>query len=622
MIRSDQRRLWTRCWQTTTLRPGPERAFPTYTDAEAAFKYFVKNMGRIEISRDEPSDDRWLDRVYFQVPKECRLLTEDTKTALKADIDRTSREDKLKQFVFEWTNKLGYEMGLQELLTSFAPYRVLDIYREHLKTFSFYLAIIINVLILTGIDHEDKYDADPRSNVASTEGEPTPYNLVDFGNIQTRGWRTVPVCEGFSFPCTDKVAYIPDKVYNIITLCGIAQTSCSTINFILFMLATGPMKIRDRWKAWHEAKEDDAKLANSNHDRLPFTASEYISLRRRYGLWYFVKSTFYLLQDSRVLWQIMYIAFTVLGNTVSIFFFCVHTLDILNRDASLKSVLLAITTPIKTIVKTGVLSLMVMYVFTLLAFVIFHDHFNPGDAKQDNLCNSIVQCFAFTLYSGFISAEMWAETGLSDLWPKHPYGVSHAPEMNDMRMFVARMFYDLFFFLLIGVVLIGGVLFGIILDAFSEIRTTKQEKDKNQRSMCFVCEIDRDKFDKDGAGFNPHVKGVESDHNMWNYLFFIIYLRDYVAPEDYNGPESYVAEMLPLNMRPGDESDVKWMPNGDALVLAGQSQGDSDIESDLSRRVEQLQEDLASIRKENELTGATVTELLDQLKRMEQNLTT
>jgi hypothetical protein len=38
--------------------------------------------------------------------------------------------------------------------------------------------------------------------------------------------------------------------------------------------------------------------------------------------------------------------------------------------------------------------------------------------------------------------------------------------------------------------------------------------------------------------------------------------------------------------------------------------------------VEQLQEDLASIRKENELTGATVTELLDQLKRMEQNLTT
>ena len=80
--------------------------------------------------------------------------------------------------------------------------------------------------------------------------------------------------------------------------------------------------------------------------------------------------------------------------------------------------------------------------------------------------------------------------------------------------------------------------------------------------------------------------------------------------------------MLPLNMQPGGESDVKWMPNGDALVLAGQSEGDSNIESDLSRRVEQLQEDLASIRKENDLTGATVTELLGQLKRMEQNLTT
>merc|ERR1711988_1522057 len=111
---------------------GPEKTLHTHAEAKTAFRHFIENMGRIEISRDEPSDDAWLDRVYFRVPKECRLLTEDTKAALKAGIDRTSREDKLKQFVFEWTNKLGYEMGLQDLLTSFAPYKILDIYREHL----------------------------------------------------------------------------------------------------------------------------------------------------------------------------------------------------------------------------------------------------------------------------------------------------------------------------------------------------------------------------------------------------------------------------------------------------------------------------------------------------------
>jgi len=598
---------------------GPQKPRHTHAEAKTAFRYFIENMGRIEISRDEPSDDAWLDRVYFQVPNECRLLTEDTKAALKAGIDRTSREDKLKQFVFDWTNKLGYEMSLQQWLTRSAVYRILDIYREHLKTFSFYLAIVINILILTGIDHEDKYDADPRAKVASTKGESTPYNILDFFEIEANQWVSYPVCEGFSFPCRDKVAYIPAKVNKMITMCGYAQTTCSSLNFFLFAMATGPMKIRDRWKTWHEAKEDDAKLADSNHDRRPFTASEIASLKRKYGPWYYVKSVYYLLTDGRVCYQIFYIACTVLGNLASIFFFCVHPLDILNRDNSLKSVLLAITTPIKTIFKTIVLSGFFIYVFTLLGFVVFHDHFNPGDAKQDNLCNSIAQCTLFFFYSGFISAEVWADVGLTDLWPKHPYGVQHAREMNDMRMFAARLFYDLFFFILIGVVLIGGVLFGVILDAFSEIRTSKQEKDKHQRSICFICEIDRDKFDKDGAGFNPHVKGVASDHNMWNYLFFIIYLRDYVEPEDYNGPESYVAEMLPLNMQPGEEPDVKWMPNGDALVLAGQSQGGFNTESDLSRRVEQLQDDLASIRKENELTSTAVTDLLNQLKHMEQN---
>merc|ERR1712100_890910 len=99
---------------------------------------------------------------------------------------------------------------------------------------------------------------------------------------------------------------------------------------------------------------------------------------------------------------------TILGNLLSPFFFCEHTLDILNRDNSLKSVLLAITTPIMTIIKTLALSGIVMYAFTLVAFVLFHDHFNPGDAKQDNLCNSIAQCTVFFVYSGFISAEVWA----------------------------------------------------------------------------------------------------------------------------------------------------------------------------------------------------------------------
>ena len=592
-------------------------------NASAALDFFFgtpakPRMGRIEISREEPNKEPRLERVYFEVPSRCHKLTPTTLKKLIDEIDRGSREDKLKEFVSERTNELGFEMKVQEYWSRLVWYRALDSFRSELKTFSFYLAFIINLLILTGIDHEDKYDADPRANVASTLGEPTSYNLLDFVSVDATGWKTLEVCEGFSMPCNDKVAYIPDKMYTLITACGFAQTSMSSVNFLLFVLATGPMKVRERWRLRHNDREDAEKLKNSNHEREPFSTKYFTELPQRIqGAQprFLLQSIYYLFFDAGVVYQIMYIACTILGNFVSPFFFAVHTLDILNRDDKLKAVLDAIIEPLGTIVQTLILSMIVMYVFTLIGFVIFHDHFNPGDAKQDNLCNSLLQCYIFTIYSGIISAEVWAETGVADLWPKHPYGVQHAPEMNDLRMFLMRLIYDLAFFLFIGVVLIGGVLFGIILDTFSEIRTRKATNTEHQRGMCFICEIDRDKFV--APGFNPHVKGDESDHNMWYYLYFIIYLRD-VNVEDYNGPESYVAKMLPIDMQPGDEPDVKWMPNGAALVLAGEGEGDSDKELTLSLEVGKLQEDLVQIKKENELTTATVVELLSALKRMEQ----
>ena len=52
--------------------------------------------------------------------------------------------------------------------------------------------------------------------------------------------------------------------------------------------------------------------------------------------------------------------------------------------------------------------------------------------------------------------------------------------------------------------------------------------------------LERDKFDNKTVSFEEHIK---SEHNIWNYLYFIVLLRE-KNKTDYTGPESYVVRMI------------------------------------------------------------------------------
>ena len=75
-------------------------------------------------------------------------------------------------------------------------------------------------------------------------------------------------------------------------------------------------------------------------------------------------------------------------------------------------------------------------------------------------------------------------------------------------------------------------------------------------NTCFVCGVDRFTFDTKGGGFERH---IWYDHNMWNYLFMIVHLRE-KEPTEYNGWEQYVADKM--NAR-----DTSFFPLNNALVL-------------------------------------------------------
>lgn len=47
---------------------------------------------------------------------------------------------------------------------------------------------------------------------------------------------------------------------------------------------------------------------------------------------------------------------------------------------------------------------------------------------------------------------------------------------------------------------------GIIIDTFKALKNKMQEKNKDEKKICFICGISREKLDKGANGFFQHIK--------------------------------------------------------------------------------------------------------------------
>ena len=56
---------------------------------------------------------------------------------------------------------------------------------------------------------------------------------------------------------------------------------------------------------------------------------------------------------------------------------------------------------------------------------------------------------------------------------------------------------------------------GLIIDAFGELRSQQESATEKLESNCFICDINKEFFDKLPRGWEKHTKG---EHNFANYL--------------------------------------------------------------------------------------------------------
>ena len=103
---------------------------------------------------------------------------------------------------------------------------------------------------------------------------------------------------------------------------------------------------------------------------------------------------------------------------------------------------------------------------------------------------------------------------------------------HNRKFYYARLVFEITFFLVINVVLLN-IIFGIIIDTFAELREKNNQFEFDSKNVCFVCNLEKYKFEKVGIRFKKH---TSLEHNIWDYVNFLIFMKNKTL-KDCNGIE-------------------------------------------------------------------------------------
>ncbi|XP_072311661.1 ryanodine receptor 2 [Eucyclogobius newberryi] len=228
--------------------------------------------------------------------------------------------------------------------------------------------------------------------------------------------------------------------------------------------------------------------------------------------------------DNSFLYLAWYMTMSILGHYNN-FFFAAHLLDIAMGFKTLRTILSSVTHNGKQLVLTVGLLAVVVYLYTVVAFNFFRKFYNKSEDGDlpDMKCDDMLTCYMFHMYVG-----VRAGGGIGDQI-EDPAGDEYE---------IYRIIFDITFFFFVIVILLA-IIQGLIIDAFGELRDQQEQVKEDMETKCFICGIGNDYFDTVPHGFETHTL---QEHNLANYLFFVMYLINKDETE-HTGQESYVWKM-------------------------------------------------------------------------------
>jgi len=530
------------------LAPHSERArkaiLPTEYSAEdrVVVEFFRRNAGCIEIKWEEK-----LERIYYPIPPICSYLTEASRQRVLWAVNRESPGEKMMDF-FTITDDLQAEMIHLEKMSRFKFLAMLSRNFETLKTVMLALAFVINALLL--MDVKVSSPTNPEDDIS------TLYSRIIFTTPAVK-WAT------FGLGCVQTV------------LTGLITFAVLATNGPLAVDTAWSTKIRLQGKPSEDEPEPEE---GSVHQllRLGPDCGEGSINEGEAGFFaivvYYYLSLVFLLSDSIVLVHLSYFIMSIAGNILTPFIQAYHLMDLVYRSETLKNVLKAVTFNGTQLLMTALLALIVLYFYAILGFLLMRNNYFLEDFPDVRPCDTLMNCFLSTVREGLLNGG-----GMADFLPKR--------SITDTLNFSLRFFFDLSFFVIVIIILLN-VIFGIIIDTFAAMREETESKQADMKNNCFICSIDRYTFDRQGTPFEIHIK---EEHNMWKYLYYLVYLKTKDATE-LTGLESYVMNLV-------EAEDVGFYPVLKASCLDDDEEEEDPFQVDVVEKFEHLNREVAFLKK-------------------------
>nr|XP_034962479.1 inositol 1,4,5-trisphosphate receptor type 1 isoform X1 [Zootoca vivipara] len=555
------------------LKPGGQ------IDGDEALEFYAKHTAQIEIVRS----DRTMEQIVFPVPSICEFLTKESKLRVYYTTERDEQGSKINDF-FMRSEDLFNEMNWQKKL------RAQHILYWCSRNMSFWSSISFNLAVLMNLLVAFFY---PFKGVKGGTLEPHLSGLL---------WTAMLI----SFAI---VVALPKPH-------GIRALIASTILRLIFSVGLQPTLFL---------------LGAFN------VCNKIIFLMSFVGnCGTFTRGYKAMILDVEFLYHLLYLLICAMGLFVHEFFYSLLLFDLVYREETLLNVIKSVTRNGRSIILTAVLALILVYLFSIVGYLFFKDdfilevdklpnetlspdqHTEAGEAmtaeflysnvcriESGENCSSVVpSAELFSEEAEEEDKEHTCETLLMCIVTVLSHGLRSGGGVGDVLrkpskeepLFAARVIYDLLFFFMV-IIIVLNLIFGVIIDTFADLRSEKQKKEEVLKTTCFICGLERDKFDNKTVTFEEHIK---EEHNMWHYLFFIVLVKVKDSTE-YTGPESYVAEMI-------KERNLDWFPRMRAMSLVS-----SDSEGE--------QNELRNLQEKLESTMKLVSNLSNQLSELKEQMT-
>ncbi|XP_039402299.1 inositol 1,4,5-trisphosphate receptor type 1 isoform X4 [Mauremys reevesii] len=555
------------------LKPGGQ------IEGDEALEFYAKHTAQIEIVRL----DRTMEQIVFPVPSICEFLTKESKLRIYYTTERDEQGSKINDF-FLRSEDLFNEMNWQKKLRAQPVLYWCSRNMSFWSSISFNLAVLMNLLVAFFY---------PFKGVRGGTLEPHLSGLL---------WTAMLISLAI-------VIALPKPH-------GIRALIASTILRLIFSVGLQPTLFL---------------LGAFN------VCNKIIFLMSFVGnCGTFTRGYKAMILDVEFLYHLLYLLICAMGLFVHEFFYSLLLFDLVYREETLLNVIKSVTRNGRSIILTAVLALILVYLFSIVGYLFFKDdfilevdklpnetllpdHTEAGDTMtgeflysdvcragngencssvipseelipkeeieeedKEHTCETLLMCIVTVLSHGLRSGG-----GVGDVLRK---------PSKEEPLFAARVIYDLLFFFMV-IIIVLNLIFGVIIDTFADLRSEKQKKEEILKTTCFICGLERDKFDNKTVTFEEHIK---EEHNMWHYLCFIVLVKVKDSTE-YTGPESYVAEMI-------KERNLDWFPRMRAMSLVS-----SDSEGE--------QNELRNLQEKLESTMKLVTNLSGQLSELKDQMT-